>query len=511
MSQQFMQILARALGANNLGWNPDMVGTPGINGNAPDPRLKLDPRGPVPLGGQQAVPFPLNFGIDAIAKDLPNIISGMSNVPKWEQERNSRTQQAYAPPTIKPRSPVSGRDALPMALIAGLSALLGADENDLAQGLQGFVGARQGIVDQEFQLAQQADTLRRQGLLNEAGIFGEKISGAEKAKADNDKWLRELKVLDTKNEATAKEKELDRQSRESIATGKDRVSAIKGLLAKATPEGRSLLAGQLGIDDPGVIEALRQLNESEKNLAAKTQTENEMRPGKVTAQELKNEYQGLVNKYYPQLSDAKLKLSDEQVKYLQVKRENYPKYLQLALEKLHVSQALAANTIGNTEFDNSIKAWDAQTKGTITALETEMQGHLKRREAVIKQMDEATKAGEDTGDMGEQLSRLNTRIKAIKEQLQSIGDTAPTVGPPTGATEPPPGGFGQISVDQITIPSVTMGGAAPPSKREIGGRTMGAPNGNARKTTTTKQPAKTQKVGDKLKGTGKFTFGGKKK
>jgi len=125
------------------GMNPPQIGTPGINPGAPDPR--------------QSLPFPANLMAGTMTGNIPQILTGQGQIPEWQNQRQDLMRQAYQPMDIKQRNPISGRDILPVGLAAILASLLGAQDEDLSQGLQGFMGARQDVVSQEYQQAMPND------------------------------------------------------------------------------------------------------------------------------------------------------------------------------------------------------------------------------------------------------------------------------------------------------------------------------------------------------------------
>jgi len=330
------------------------------------------------------------------------------------------------------------------AATLGIAGLIGkllfrSTDDDLAQLGSGYMGAKQQQAAQtdehnmrRYQGGQQAAQLQFQQQMNEAQNLEQRGNYA-RGRADQlaDKKA-QRRWEEDQARAKAKEERIKQDEMTKRAMIRDPKMVEYWKFQSKTPEGRAIMAQAVTGGDKDAIEAARQLTVQEKDIASRTNERNALLPGKVENQKLKNDWQKITNEFLPDTLKGKIALTAAQKSFLETKDKYYPQYLQLALQRLHISQALAMNTMGNTQFDNELKSWQAQTKPATDGLEAELQGQLKRQAKLVEEIGKMTAEGNTDGanEKAQEMSRVTSRIAQIKDRLTAIGESAPAWAPP---------------------------------------------------------------------------------
>lgn len=453
------------------------VGTPGINPGAPDPR--------------QSIPFPANIMAGTMTNNIPQILTGQGQIPEWQNQRQDMMRQAYQPVNIKQRSPVSGRDLLPVGIAALIASLFGAKDEDLTQGLQGFVGARQDMVGQEYQQAMQNDQLRRQGIVQEAGFIGDKIDKAEKARSDNERFLREMGVLDKKAKIDA---EADRRNAE---------------LKKKDPE-EALYDDYLrtinGIKDPAMqmrgITLLRKARQG-FGLTPDESTEfNQILASETLAREgksLDNQKKAIelpwIDKNLQQAYDKGLKQLELAGLNVQIKEKDLLNYDENQRLKRVMWYALFNQRQQNIDFNQGMDIYNAQNKAQlekVKQIDDMIAVERKKKEALIKSMTEQAKSLGMVVDEQALTAKIDAYIQVLEAKKKAANDALPAA-----PTAPPSGGGGFVPFDisgggaalesgGMTLPPI----ADPKTGKEVGNTQRGAAGANQKVNTKKPEPKK---------------------
>ena len=352
------------------------------------------------------------------------------------------TRQRFQPP--KPVQPMGGKDLLPMLGIGLLAKLLGAKDQDIAQGAQGFMQGR-------------GEWAQGQNKYNE-DVYRADVGNAE---ADRQSLMDVAKLQ--YNEATGERdrlQEFQTNSRNRAETRADRRWEQEQLNKRAemrspekleyykmlgrTPAGRVQLAMAVRGNDLDAIEASKQWTEQEKLIAEKAATEAAMRPGKVEGQTLKNDEQRIENEWLPKLLETKLWKNQKDAEFVATKIKYYPQFLQATMWRAAIAQQMANNSIGNTEFDNRMDDWKTQGGARIKTYQQEIAGHLKRIAAIDKELGAVNK---DTGVGVDPITstaktvekqRIMVRIQQLQQKIEDEVQQVPAVVP--GADTPMPEG-----------------------------------------------------------------------
>lgn len=377
---------------------------------------------------------------------------------------------------------MSGRDVLPVAGLAILASLLGAKNRDINQGFSAFQGIRNQQAEQKNHQANQGYEQNRQRAQIELGRLDDERKGRmrefEYKRGQRDENRRDLRNFDQQQtlakqaqDAAAAKAELDRKTRETIATGKDRVTTIKTLLSKASPEARAQILLSYG-EDPGVAEAMRQLNVDELNKTAKTETENATRQGKVDKLTLDNEFKTITNKHLADKLTSDIAYKNAMTAFVGTKDRLYPDMIAAIgadrSRRLDIQEFAANNASGNAQFDNEVKAYETQTKDERDTLKAELGAINTQRTKLTGEIAKSTDDDEKAA-LGEQLARLNNQHAKKTARLKAIADGSPVfkAGDGVGLITPrgSRGGFAPMGV---SMPSGVPNPALTPAQRAQG-------------------------------------------
>jgi hypothetical protein len=283
-------------------------------------------------------------GQGAVAPASPLAAIGSQNdygLADMERRHSELLNEAYGGKAPQMRGPIDKKQLVLVAGAAALAKLLGASNDDVAQGIQGYTqGATESAkVDYENQMNQ--DRQRRQLALGQAGVVGDNISYARARikETEDDKAARErLKLQDdlistrqAADDARAlKQKEMEIQAKKDAAAlkskertdpAKEYQKTIQDLNIPATEKAKAYAlveqwrVGELD-NDPVALASFyglvgqptfRNLSDQAKtNLTnAKTETENLLRP--LKAEDFKRDWR---------LSDARAKMLEIAAQYL---------------------------------------------------------------------------------------------------------------------------------------------------------------------------------------------------
>lgn len=400
------------------------------------------------------------------------------------------TRQRFQPP--KPVQPMGGKDLLPMLGIGLLAKLLGAKDQDIAQGAQGFIQGRGTYADSMNKYNEdvyRADVgnaeADRQSQMDVAKLQYNAATG------ERDR-LQEFQTNSRNRAETRADRrwEQEQLNKRAEMRSPDKLEYYK-MLSK-TPDGRVELAKAVRGNDLDAIEAAKQMTEQERLTASKTATEDAMRPGKVEGQTLKNQEQAIENEWLPELLKTKLWKNQKDAEFVATKIKYYPQYLQATMARVEIARQLATNTIGNTEFDNRMNIWKTQNGTRIKTYQQEIAGHVKRMQAIDKELATVNK---DTGVGLDPITstaktaekqRIAIRIQELQQKIEDEIQQVPDVVP--GAETP--------MVEGGAVDPGAMAPAANPLSGAIGGQTprsgSSTPRAQQRRKGTTKKttPAK---------------------
>lgn len=165
-------------------------------------------------------------------------------------------------------------------------------------------------------------------------------------------------------------------------------------------------------------------SEAELYQEAKRQTENEMRPGKVEGQDLKNQLKEFEVKYADQYYKNRNKKQVVDIAHVEEKTKLLPESIRLSAGRLRIAEMLAENSLGNTAFDNELAAWKARTQ-------PEVQGHIARVKKIEERMAEIRQEIEDTSDEGKaeeltvELTSLSRDRANVVARLDALTEKVP--------------------------------------------------------------------------------------
>lgn len=396
------------------------------------------------------------------------------------------TRQRFQPP--KPVQPMGGKDLLPMLGIGLLAKLLGAKDQDIAQGAQGFMQGRgewaqgQNKYNEDVYRADvgNAET-DRQSLMDVAKLQYNEATG------ERDRL--QGFMTDSRNRAETRADrrwEQEQLNKRAEMRSPEKLEYYKML--GRTPAGRVQLAMAVRGNDLDAIEASKQWTEQEKLIAEKAATEAAMRPGKVEGQTLKNDEQRIENEWLPKLLETKQFKSQKDAEFVATKIKYYPQYLQATMARVAIAQQVANNSRGNTEFDNRMDVWKTQGGTRIKTYQQEIAGHVKRMMAIDKELGAVNK---DTGVGLDPITstaktlekqRIEARMRELQQKIEEELQTVPDVVP--GADTP--------MVEGGAVDPGAMAPAASPLAGPVGG---GAPNTRTRTRTRTKKATPPKKGG----------------
>lgn len=382
-------------------------------------------------------------------------MSFLTRQPDFTQLEGQQQQawdEAYRPGGPQMQPAISKKD-IPFLLLGTLGALaLGANKRDIGEGFQGFMGARQNMAETDFQNAQREDMWRRKNAEMKANRIGDQIERQRKdfeyRRGQMDEQRRDTRNFEQQKQIN----QMGIDARAAIQKEKGELARNTDLL-KMGPQGRYQWALANGYSEEAAQFAAylptEQAQVASAGLSnAKTQTENEMRAGRVEGQDLKNEYQRIVNEYLPKQLQGKITLTDKQAAFLDEKIKYYPLYLQATIARAEIARALAGSQIYDRSFNQSMDVWKAQNQPKIDMLQKELDSHLKE----LKEIENGD-AMQQTLNIGRK-TQLQTRIDQIKERLDQLSSVGlPSAGGfqalPAVEGAPPLGGI------DITVPFAT--------------------------------------------------------
>jgi len=207
----------------------------------------------------------------------------------------------------------------------------------------------------------------------------------------------------------------------------------------------------------------------------------EYKEAQTKGQILKNEAQRIVNEFLPMQLQGKLDLNDAQITWLETRTKHYPDYLRATMMRVEIARSLAANTIGNTQFDNQMALWKVQNGPAIDALKKELDAHVKERAKIESEI--GTKPGGMLGGVVNvvsgraaketRLQKLDARITEIQGRLDGLTDLSNLPAQPAAelaGTGLPPGTWnrtGALGDEALVDPGFAPAGGSPAPKPAV--------------------------------------------
>lgn len=332
---------------------------------------------------------------------------------------DAMNQQANMMPTqTQPMLNPGDAKGLLVGLLIGKA--LGAKNNDLNAGVQGFIGARQ---QQAQEAAQNADRLYKYkvGQLGaQADIENARAGYAAQDLARQDKAEADVANQQRSDAQWAREAQLKMDIARMSASGKMTALQYKALNSD-DPNIRGMAAQEIWPGDQARYEAA--IANSPKNLsqiaaANKSNADAEYTKGvKTGLGKAKVAYQQIANQYAPRMFQGKVNLNDAQVKWLDEKTRLYPEYLQSTLARIGIAELAMQHAFDNNQHDNRLSDWTAVNKPRLDSLQDQLKSQLEAQKKVREELDKL----DPTDDSNvESRSGYAARLKAITDDISRI-------------------------------------------------------------------------------------------